>query len=220
MAPRPTWKGYLKLSLVSCAVAMYTATSTSSRIRLNIINRETGNRIRNQAIDSETGDVVENESKVKGYEVDDGQYVLLEEEELDEVALEVHPHDRHRVLRAARGGGRDLSRRVLLHRAGRRGRLRGVRGDPRGDEEEGHGRARARGDAPARAAADAAAARQGDRRDRAALQARGARRGRPISTTSRTSKCRPTCSSSPSTFSSRRRAISIRTSSRIATRTR
>ena len=88
MAPRPTWKGYLKLSLVSCAVAMYTATSTSSRIRLHIINRETGNRIRNQAIDSETGDVVENENKVKGYEVDDGQYVLLEEDELDEVALE------------------------------------------------------------------------------------------------------------------------------------
>jgi len=88
MAPRPTWKGYLKLSLVSCSVAMYTATSTSSRIRLNILNRETGNRIRNQAIDSESGDVVENENKVKGYEVDDGQYVLLEEEELDEVALE------------------------------------------------------------------------------------------------------------------------------------
>jgi len=88
MAPRPSWKGYLKLSLVSCAVAMYTATSTSSRIRLNIINRETGNRIRNQAIDSETGDVVENENKVKGYEVDDGRYVLLEEDELDEVALE------------------------------------------------------------------------------------------------------------------------------------
>src|SRR3954469_19085777 len=87
MAPRPTWKGYLKLSLVSCSVAMYTATSTSSRIRLNIINRETGNRIRNQAIDSETGDVVENDAKVKGYE-DNGQYVLLEEDELDEVALE------------------------------------------------------------------------------------------------------------------------------------
>jgi len=88
MAPRPVWKGYLKLSLVSCSVAMYTATSTSSRIRLNIINRETGNRIRNQAIDSETGDVVENDAKVKGYEVDDGEYVLLEEDELDEVALE------------------------------------------------------------------------------------------------------------------------------------
>ncbi len=67
---------------------MYTATSTSSRIRLHIINRETGNRIRNQAIDSETGDVVENDAKVKGYEVDDGDYVLLEEDELDEVALE------------------------------------------------------------------------------------------------------------------------------------
>src|SRR5256885_17167313 len=87
MAPRPIWKGYLKLSLVSCAVAMYTATSTSSRVRLHIINRETGNRIRNQAIDSETGDVVENENKVKGYEADDG-YVLLEEDELDDVALE------------------------------------------------------------------------------------------------------------------------------------
>jgi DNA end-binding protein Ku len=88
MAPRPIWKGYLKLSLVSCAVAMYTATSTSSRIRLNIINRETGNRIRNQAIDSETGDVVEDENKVKGYAVDKGEYVLLEDEELDDVALE------------------------------------------------------------------------------------------------------------------------------------
>src|SRR3954470_10642370 len=88
MAPRPTWKGYLKLSLVSCAVAMYTATSTSSRVRLHIINRETGNRIRNQAIDSETGDVVDNEDKVKGYEAEDGNYVLLEEDELDDVALE------------------------------------------------------------------------------------------------------------------------------------
>jgi DNA end-binding protein Ku len=88
MAPRPIWKGYLKLSLVSCAVAMYTATSTSSRIRLHIINRKTGNRIRNQAIDSETGDVVDAEDKVKGYEVDKGRYVLLEEDELDEVALE------------------------------------------------------------------------------------------------------------------------------------
>src|SRR3989440_11401935 len=88
MAPRPVWKGYLKLSLVSCSVAMYTATSTSSRIRLHIINRETGNRIRNQAIDSETGDVVEAEDKVKGFEVDDGNYVLLEEDELDDVALE------------------------------------------------------------------------------------------------------------------------------------
>jgi DNA end-binding protein Ku len=67
---------------------MYTATSTSSRIRLHIINRETGNRIRNQAIDSETDEVVENENKVKGFETSEGHYVLLEDEELDEVALE------------------------------------------------------------------------------------------------------------------------------------
>jgi DNA end-binding protein Ku len=67
---------------------MYTATSISSRIRLHIINRETGNRIRNQAIDSETGDVVDTEDKVKGYELKNGKYVLLEDEELDEVALE------------------------------------------------------------------------------------------------------------------------------------
>jgi DNA end-binding protein Ku len=67
---------------------MYTATSTSSRTRLHIINRETGNRIRNQAVDSESGDVVEAEDKVKGYETDKGRYVLLEDDELDEVALE------------------------------------------------------------------------------------------------------------------------------------
>src|ERR1041384_2705584 len=88
MAPRPIWKGYLKLSLVSCSVAMYTATSTSSRVRLHIINRETGNRIRNQAIDAETGDVVESDDKVKGYETGEGHYVLLEDDELDNVALE------------------------------------------------------------------------------------------------------------------------------------
>ncbi len=88
MAPRPVWKGYLKLSLVSCPVALYTATSTSSRIRLHVINRQTGNRIHNQIVDAGTGDVVEPEDRVKGYETDDGKHVLLEEDELDEVALE------------------------------------------------------------------------------------------------------------------------------------
>ncbi|MBS0535310.1 MAG: Ku protein [Proteobacteria bacterium] len=88
MAPRPNWKGFLKLSLVSCSVALYPATSTSQRIRFNIINRETGNRIRNEVVDAETGDPVDSESRVKGYEVDKGQYVLVEEDELDNVALE------------------------------------------------------------------------------------------------------------------------------------
>jgi DNA end-binding protein Ku len=88
MVPRPNWKGFLKLSLVSCAVALYPATTTSQRIRFNIINRKTGNRIRNDVVDADTGEPVEPEDRVKGYEVDKGQYVLVDDEELDNVALE------------------------------------------------------------------------------------------------------------------------------------
>jgi DNA end-binding protein Ku len=88
MAPRPNWKGFLKLSLVSCAVALYPATSTSQRIRFNIINKNTGNRIRNEVVDAETGDPVEKEDRVKGYKIEGDDYVLLDEEELDNVALE------------------------------------------------------------------------------------------------------------------------------------
>ncbi len=88
MAPRPNWKGFLKLSLVSCAVALYPATSTSQRIRFNIINRKTGNRIRNDIVDAVTGQPVEPEDRVKGYQFEKDQYILVEEDELDNVALE------------------------------------------------------------------------------------------------------------------------------------
>ena len=88
MAPRPNWKGYLKLSLVSCSVALYSATSTSQRVRFNIINKKTGNRVHNQVVDAETEEPVEQEDRVKGYQIKKGQYVLVEDEELDEVALE------------------------------------------------------------------------------------------------------------------------------------
>ena len=88
MAPRPNWKGYLKLSLVSCLVALYPATTTSQRIRFNIINRKTGDRIRNDVVDAETGQPVEPEDRVKGYQYAKGEYVLVEEDELDNVALE------------------------------------------------------------------------------------------------------------------------------------
>ena len=88
MAPRPNWKGYLKLSLVSCSVALYSATSTSQRVRFNIINKKTGNRVHNQVVDAETEEPVEQEDRVKGYQIEKGQYVLVEDEELDEVALE------------------------------------------------------------------------------------------------------------------------------------
>jgi DNA end-binding protein Ku len=67
---------------------MYSATSTSQRTRFNIINRNTGNRIRNDVVDSETGDPVEQEDRVKGYKLDTDQYLLIDEEDLDNVALE------------------------------------------------------------------------------------------------------------------------------------
>jgi len=88
MAPRPNWKGYLKLSLVSCSVALYSATSTSQRVRFNIINKKTGHRVHNQVVDAETEEPVEREDRVKGYQIEKGQYVLVEDDELDEVALE------------------------------------------------------------------------------------------------------------------------------------
>lgn len=88
MAPRPNWKGFLKLSLVSCSVALYTATSTSQRVSFNIINRNTGNRIRYDVVDAETGEEVEKEDRVKGYKLDKTDYLLLEDEELENVALE------------------------------------------------------------------------------------------------------------------------------------
>jgi DNA end-binding protein Ku len=88
MAPRANWKGYLKLSLVSCGVALFPATTTRDRVRFNIINRETGNRVRYDVVDADTGAEVPQEDRVKGYKVDRDNYVLLEEQELDEVALE------------------------------------------------------------------------------------------------------------------------------------
>ncbi len=88
MAPRANWKGYLKLSLVSCAVALYPATSTSGRVRFNIINRQTGHRVHNQVVDAETGEPVEPEDRVKGYRAEGGKYVLIEEEDFERVALE------------------------------------------------------------------------------------------------------------------------------------
>lgn len=88
MAPRSNWKGFLKLSLVSTAIAIYPATSSSERVRFNLINRETGNRLKRQLIDSDTGDVVESEQQVRGYALDKETYVLVEDAELDELALE------------------------------------------------------------------------------------------------------------------------------------
>ena len=87
MAPRAYWKGYLKLSLVSCPIALYPATSEREKISFNQLNKETGNRIRYRKVDAETGDDVEQSNIIKGYEVAKGQYIELAPEELEAVAI-------------------------------------------------------------------------------------------------------------------------------------
>ena len=82
MAPRALWKGFLKIAEVACPVALFAAASTSERIALHTINRATGHRVRRQFVDAETGKPVDSEDQVKGYEVDDGDFVILEPEEV------------------------------------------------------------------------------------------------------------------------------------------
>lgn len=89
MAPRrPYWRGYLKLSLVTCPVAMVPATSESEKVRFHTLNEKTGNRVVSQYIDSVTGKPVKDEDEVKGYERGEGDYVILTDEELESVELE------------------------------------------------------------------------------------------------------------------------------------
>jgi DNA end-binding protein Ku len=82
MAPRPHWKGFLKLSLVSCPIALYPAISPAERISFRQVNKRTGHRLRQQLVDSVTGEVVETENKGRGYEVGQDQFLLVKEEEL------------------------------------------------------------------------------------------------------------------------------------------
>src|SRR5580658_4264972 len=88
MAPRAYWKGYLKLSLVSCPIALYPATSEREKISFHQLNKETGNRIRYRKVDAESGDEVEQENIIKGYEVGKGEYIELDADELEAVAIE------------------------------------------------------------------------------------------------------------------------------------
>jgi DNA end-binding protein Ku len=88
VAPRAYWKGYLKLSLVSCPVALYPASSEREKISFHQINKTTGNRIKYRKVDAETEDEVEASDIVKGHEVGKGEYIELEPEELEAVAIE------------------------------------------------------------------------------------------------------------------------------------
>ncbi len=85
---RPYWKGYLKLALVSCPIALHAACSTAERIALRQINKATGNRLRQQLIDEETREPVAPEHKGRGYEVAKGQYLIVEEAELEAIEIE------------------------------------------------------------------------------------------------------------------------------------
>ncbi|MGR9242318.1 non-homologous end joining protein Ku (plasmid) [Rhizobium leguminosarum] len=86
--PRPYWKGYLKLSLVTCPVAMSPATSDSEKVRFHTLNRETGNRVLSQYVDSVTGKPVKDENEAKGYARGENDYVILTDDDLDSVALD------------------------------------------------------------------------------------------------------------------------------------
>src|ERR1700726_1944910 len=88
MAPRAYWKGYLKLSLVSCPIALYPASSSSERVSFNRINTKTGNRLKQQMVDAETGEPVDKEDISRGYEYAKGQYLVVEDDEIDKIKIE------------------------------------------------------------------------------------------------------------------------------------
>jgi DNA end-binding protein Ku len=85
---RPYWKGYLKLALVSCPIALHAACSTAERIALRQVNKATGNRLRQQLIDEETREPVAPQDKGRGYEVAKGQYLIVEDAELEAIEIE------------------------------------------------------------------------------------------------------------------------------------
>jgi len=83
MAPRAHWKGFLKLSLVSCPIALYPAISAAEKVSFRHVNRQTGNRLRQQLVDTVTGEVVGSQNKGRGYEVGENDFLIVENEELE-----------------------------------------------------------------------------------------------------------------------------------------
>ena len=82
MAPRPHWKGYLKLSLVSCPIALYPAISAAERISMRQVNKRTGHRLRQQMVDAVTGEVVASPDKGRGYEVGENEFLMVEDHDI------------------------------------------------------------------------------------------------------------------------------------------
>lgn len=88
MALRAFWKGYLKLALVSCRVALYPASSTSERVAFHLINRVTGHRLKQQYVDSVSGEIVEPENRIRGYEIAKDEYIPVEDGELEAITID------------------------------------------------------------------------------------------------------------------------------------
>ena len=217
-AMRPTWEGHLRLSLVTCPVALYSATERSADIHFNLINPKTNNRIRMQTVDAGTGEPVERADLVKGFAVSKNKYVLFDKDELDAVRLEsTRILDIEEFVDAADDRPHLLGR-ALLSRAVGQDRYRGLRGDPCRDGEAEEGGAGPRRHAPARTHLRAGAARQGHP---AHDLAHPRRDPRDVEVFDRNlPKPDARCCRSPRRSSSSRTRSSIRRASRIATRMR
>src|SRR5829696_5143015 len=141
---RPYWKGYLKLALVSCPIALHAACSTAERIAFRQINKVTGNRLRQQLIDEETHEPVAPEHKGRGYEMAKGQYLVVEDDELEAIEIaSTHVIEIDRFVPRPQIDQRFFD--TLLCHPERAGRAGGLRGDPGGDARQSHGGARAAG---------------------------------------------------------------------------
>ena len=130
MAPRANWKGFLRLSLVTCPVALYPATSESEKVSFNQLNRKTGHRIKYAKVDADTGEEVANEDIVKGYKVDTDTFIEVTKEELENVALESNSNHRDRRVRRSQRYRPALPDPPLLPASGRQGRPRRLCGHP------------------------------------------------------------------------------------------
>ena len=137
MAPRAYWKGYLKLSLVSCPIALFPASSEREKIIFHQLNKKTGHRIKYRKVDAESGDEVESADIIKGYEVGKGDYIELDPEELEAVAM-----DSKRTIDIDEFVPKDEIDELYLNSpycAGRRSWPAGVCRDPRGHPQGRHG---------------------------------------------------------------------------------
>ena len=119
---RPYWKGYIKLALVSCPIAVYTASSSGERVAFRQLNKKTGNRLRQQLIDDVTREPVEAADKGRGYEYAKNAYLLIEDEEIESIEVESNHMIEIELIRSPQPDRRALSRQPLLHRTERSGR--------------------------------------------------------------------------------------------------